>query len=319
MNKDSREIYRKFCQTEKKLPLFSQDWWLDAVTYANGGTWNAAIAYKGDEIIGVMAYILKNGKITHPPLTPRLGPYLIFPEGIKYQTKLHHEAQVLAELINQLPKFSYFAQSFFYNNLNWLPFYWDDYSATPRYSYIIKSGTNPDELIKESHQTLRKCINKADKIVIVKEIDDINPLHELSNSVFLRKKIKNPISLNFLKELDLECKKHSCRKILAAYDSDNNLHAVLYIVWDDYFAYSLYGGSDYNFRSSQAVSLLYKEAIYFALNSGRSFDFEGTMLKEVEPQFRQFGGTQTMYLQVNKDNRSLIKRGFDYIKRRIHE
>lgn len=317
MNNNNQKKYRQFSENEKKLPLFSRSWWLDAVTEADGGIWDAAIATKGDEICGVMPYVIKNNKILHPAYTPRLGPYLIVQENLKYQTKLHQENETLTDLISKIPEFKYFAQSFYYPYLNWISFYWKGFSATPRYSFVIKADTNPEILIKESHQTLRKCFNKAEKIVTVKEIDNIKILNDLSNSVLTKKNIIIANSLKILQTIDSACKNHSCSKILAAFDSLGNIHAALYIVWDDFFVYSLAGGSDYNFRSSQAVSLLYKEAVLFALNSGRGFDFEGTMLKEVEPQFRQFGAIQTMYLHVYKDNRSFFDRGIDYFKRRF--
>jgi len=318
MNKDNREIYRSFCSKETDLPIFFQDWWLEVITSVVGGSWNAAIKYKNGKIAGVLPYTYKNGVIIPHPMTPRLGPYILFPDKQKYQTRLHHETEVLTELVNDLPDFSYYAQYFFYNTLNWQPFYWQNFKATPRYSYIIKAGTTEEELENGMHTNLRNSLRKAAGNLTVVEIDDVKTVYDLADAVCSRKGLKNLITLDLYKALDKACKMRNCRKIFAAYDANGKLHAAEYFVYDQHFVYAIAGGSDPQYRNSQAVSLLHKEGILFALRSGRAFDFEGTMLKEVEPQFRQFGAEQTMYLHVWKDNRSLIKRSLDYLKRRIN-
>jgi hypothetical protein len=51
-------------------------------------------------------------------------------------------------------------------------------------------------------------------------------------------------------------------------------------------------GSDPRFRTSGAMSLLTWEAIKYAGQVTRRFDFEGSMLRPVERFFRAFGGRQ---------------------------
>ena len=74
------------------------------------------------------------------------------------------------------------------------------------------------------------------------------------------------------------------------------------MVWDDYTAYYLIGGADPELRNSGASSLLLWEAIQFAAQVSRTFDFEGSMLKPVERFFRAFGAIQQPYMQVKKYN-----------------
>ena len=44
----NKEKYRKFCQKEKDIPIFSKDWWLDSVCGENG--WDVVLFEKGGEI-----------------------------------------------------------------------------------------------------------------------------------------------------------------------------------------------------------------------------------------------------------------------------
>jgi hypothetical protein len=41
----NKQKYRKFCKKEKNIPVFSKDWWLDAV--CGEENWDVAIVEKG--------------------------------------------------------------------------------------------------------------------------------------------------------------------------------------------------------------------------------------------------------------------------------
>lgn len=62
--------------------------------------------------------------------------------------------------------------------------------------------------------------------------------------------------------------------------------------------YYLASGSDRNNRQTHALSLVLWEGIKLAIEKGLAFDFEGTMLENVEPHFRSFGAVQTPFFTV---------------------
>src|SRR5919106_2186938 len=62
----------------------------------------------------------------------------------------------------------------------------------------------------------------------------------------------------------------------------------------------LMGGSDPRLRTSGAMSLLMWEAIKFAGQVARRFDFEGSMLQPVERFFRAFGARQVPYARLTR-------------------
>jgi hypothetical protein len=66
-------------------------------------------------------------------------------------------------------------------------------------------------------------------------------------------------------------------------------------VWDPESAYYLMAGSDPRLRSSGAINLLTWEAIRFAGQVTRRYDFEGSMLRLVERFIRTFGGRQVQF------------------------
>ena len=56
----NKEKYSEFCQKEKNIPIFSKDWWLDAVCGENN--WDVALVEKGGQIMASMPYYTKNIK-----------------------------------------------------------------------------------------------------------------------------------------------------------------------------------------------------------------------------------------------------------------
>ena len=85
-----------------------------------------------------------------------------------------------------------------------------------------------------------------------------------------------------------------------AVDSGGQLHAAIYIVYDQKAAFYLFGGGDPNLRHSNGHALVLWEAIKFASTVSRSFDFEGSMHKNIEPVFRGFGAVQKPYMEITK-------------------
>ena len=80
----NKERYREFCKTEKNIPIFCKDWWLDAVC---NDAWDVVLVRKGNEIIASMPYykVRKYGlnMLFMPKLTQFLGPYIKYPENQK--------------------------------------------------------------------------------------------------------------------------------------------------------------------------------------------------------------------------------------------
>src|SRR5699024_9271998 len=123
-------------------PIFSRDWWLDTVIGED--YWDVVIVEKNNEIIASLPY-LHTRKLgftisAMPKLTQNLGPWIKYPANpdYLYANKIAFEKKILNQLICQLPEFSYFNQNFNHKVTNWLPFYWNGYQQTTRYTYIIK-------------------------------------------------------------------------------------------------------------------------------------------------------------------------------------
>jgi hypothetical protein len=84
------------------------------------------------------------------------------------------------------------------------------------------------------------------------------------------------------------------------------VHCGIYIAYDDNCAYYLISGSDPDYRSSGALSYLLWEAISDASKRVDRFDFEGSMLENVEKFIRGFGAHQKPYHKISKSTSRAI-------------
>lgn len=305
---NNKEKYRKLCSSELTIPIFSKDWWLDAVVGEEN--WDVVLVEKDDKIVASLPYVLKKKKFNRyiymPVLTQTAGVWLSYPKGQKYANKLSFEKEVCKEIIENLPYIDSFSQNFHYSFTNWLPFYWKDFKQTTRYTYVLENLHDHDNIFKNFKSNIKTDIKKATKKVEIAETNDLVIFWNLIEKTFQRQNTNIPYSFNFLENIDKACVQNNCRKLLIARDSGGNIHAGVYIVWDAQSAYYLISGGDPNLRNSGATSLLIWEAIKFSSIVTKSFDFEGSMMYPIERFFSAFGAIQKPYFNISKTNSKLL-------------
>lgn len=294
--KDKRKVYQDI-GTDGNLPLFHHPFWLNTV--AGPENWNVALSYNDDgQVQGLWPYahfrlrglIPANGM---PLLTPYLGPWLFYPESFKTPAaKYAFEEKVLTELAVQLPATPFTHVKCHPRLRNWLPLHRLGFRQTTRYTYRIAASTEWESAFSSS---LRSDIRRARRKYALRNMDDPELFYQINRLSFHQQKRKIPYTLDFFSRLDQALKHRNQRQITAAYDDQNNIVAALYTVWDDHTVYYLASGIDREQRPSGAMSLLLSEAIETAMQQGKTFDFEGSMIPGIEKFFRSFGGELTPY------------------------
>jgi lipid II:glycine glycyltransferase (peptidoglycan interpeptide bridge formation enzyme) len=313
MNK--KDIYRNFSKKEKSLNFFSRAEWLDTVA---GNEWDVSLVINdAGEVVASMPYILKKffffKIIVMPQLTPKLGPWI--KNYILNSSSKNNK--YLEILIDQLPRFSFFNQNWDYAYKFWLPFYWRGYDQTTYYSYVLNDLTNLELLYNNFSSACKRQIKKAIKNKVnVIESNDLKRFIALQDKTFFRQKRISTIKDNYFFELDSYLNKKGKRKIFIAQDKLGNDLAAVYLVWDENCSYYLAGGGDSKFRNSGAGNLCMWHAIKFASSVSKIFDFEGSMIKNINKYFSTFGAVQKEYFSVRKSNSIFISLLF-YIKTKI--
>lgn len=307
---DSKATYRAFCVTESSIPIFNRAWWLDAT--AGDDNWNVAIVERDGKVIAALPYVVKKKYgftvLTQPPLTQTLGPWLR-ESTAKYANLLGQQKDLMEELIAQLPDFHHYVQNWHYSQSNWLPFFWNNFKQTTKYTYVLPDLSNEKALWEGLRENIRSDVRKASRRVNLRVQDDIDvkSFLALNRLVFTRQGRKLPYPESLVERLDNACAERNARKIFIAEDERGRMHAGVYLIWDENSAYYLMGGSDPALRNSGAVSLCVWEAIKFASTVTKRFDFEGSMLESVERFFRAFGAQQIPYFAVFKTPSKILK------------
>jgi len=305
----NKEKYREFCKTEKDIPIFSKDWWLDSVCGVD--SWDVALVEKSGQIVASMPYCLKKKlwfKLVYmPQLTQTMGPFIKYPKEQKYLKRIAFEKKYIQKLINLLPYFSKFNQNLHYSLNNWQPFFWKLFKQTTLYTYIIDNISDYDDISSIYHSSKRGDIRKAKRNVKVYEDLTSLEFYELHEHCLQSQKKVISYSLDFFTKIYEACKKRGQCKIICAKDSLGNVHSSLFLVWDADCVYNLISAIDFKYRNIASASLLFDYAIRFAGSIGRKFNFEGSMIEDVEKSYRNFGGEQVPYFKIEKTNSFLIK------------
>ncbi len=315
---DSLEEWDRFVDDSPQGCIFCRSWWLKAVC-PNG--FEILILRKAGRIVAGMPLpaFRKWGYtiIGTPQLTQTLGVLLLPSTKTTYRDRFSDEVGVLEALVEAIPKFSYFSVKFHYSFTNWLPFYWDGYQQTTRYTYAINDLTDLNKVFSNFAYSKKKNIKKAEQLVTVH--NDLSVKDFYANQAMTLSKQGESISYKYglFKRVYDAVFENSAGRIWYAVDGQKNIHAAIFVVFDKKSAYYLISSIDPDYRSSGATTLLLREAIIYVSQYTKRFDFEGSMIRSVEHSFRKFGAVQTPYFNITKDNRHLlVKTGLRMLGRR---
>ncbi|MDH6533904.1 hypothetical protein M2101_000556 [Parabacteroides sp. PM5-20] len=321
-----KDKYRLLCNTEKSIPLFSRDWWLDIV--CGEANWDVLWIEQKGQVQAVLPFYVpykglktgfrqqRKGFISMPPYTQTMGPWFApIAKDTKYTTELGLRQALCKQFTERLQSYTFFLQNFHYDITDWLPFYWQGYKQTTRYTYIL-SLTDTEKVWDNMSQHTRRNINKAQEKLQIKVIKGIpvDDFLQIVKKTFKRQGKSSIPNTSILKKIIISCREREQGDIWGGYDEVGNLHAAIFVAWQESAAYYIAGGGDPAYRDSGAHSLIMWEAIRFTADKSELFDFEGSMLPGVERFFREFGAKQIPYFTISKGKRSLLHRAYLKVK-----
>lgn len=214
-------------------------------------------------------------------------------------------------LINSMPKVLFYYSNFHYSFDNWVPFLWKGYEQYTRYTYIIDNSLSIEQVFNNFSRSLRKEIGYAKKytdgVLCEKEnLDYKKDFYKLLKSVYDRQNKKAPMTFKRFCMYDDMLNEKKCRRIFFA-SHDGQIVSALYIVYDSDSAYLIMSGTLSEFRQYNHKSLLVYEAIKYFNEAGiKYFDFEGSIMKNVEIYNRKFGGKYQPYYVITKSNNIIL-------------
>jgi hypothetical protein len=255
-------------------------------------------------------YIPYRGIVSMPPLTQTMGPWFApSPEDAKYTPELGRRQALCNTFIEYLKPYPRFLQNFSYHVTDWLPFYWNGYKQTTRYTYILKDIGDWGKVWKGMKNNKCYHIKQAeDKYHIsVKKGIPMDAFLNVYARIFERQE-KSPLHAKILEKLVTVCRERGQGDVWGGYDEAGNLQSAVFIAWQESSAYCIAGGGDPRYRRYNANSLAVWEAIRYVSAKSEQFDFEGSMMRGVECFNREFGAVQTPYFTVTKGKVGLLHR-----------
>ncbi len=299
-----KDKYHLLCNTETSIPIFSRDWWLDTV--CGKDKWEVLLVEERERVTAAMPlYIPRQGIISMPSYTQTMGPWFVPESGdTKYTKALGRRQALCKQLLNALKPYPHFLQNFHYGITDWLPFYWEGYRQTTRYTYLLKDIRDTDAILENMSSNIRRNITKArDKYhITVKKGISIEEFLQVQAQTFERQQVINKEDTEILVKLIDICRKRNQGDLWGGYDEQGRLHAVAFIVWQESSAWYL------ALRESGAHSLILWECIRYVSQFTNVFDFEGSMIPGVERFFREFGAIQTPFFTITRGKLSLLNR-----------
>ncbi len=302
----NKDVYRDWC-TSENMPLFEQPGWLDATC---GDNWDVIIVKNKSNIIATFPYEIKS---VGPLRILKTNASTLFQEVIihnfensSYIKKLSKTKSTLIEIINNLPKADIYNFKVFVKESYYLPFLWNNFSLSPRFTYQIDTRIDIAEIKKNLSPKVRNFLNKDNSYISIQEVDSTDILYDLIIQSFKSKATKPTFNKSELVQIDSYCKSNGKRKILIAYENNQPI-AAIYLAWDAKKMYYLFGGTHHEFRQSQPGTLLLWEALNFSHSLQKVFDFEGSIIEPIESYFRSFGGKPVMYFRASRQNSFIAK------------
>jgi len=257
----------------------------------------------GNLIGGFPLYKRKKLGITiykNPPFTPYIGPFLEVKshQPTKILSIWKKNLQLVANFLENLP-YSVIMISLNKHIVDTQPFIWHKFKVTPRYTYVLNLEDTIENIYKRFSYKRRNDIRKAikDGIEIIK-----------TNELGL---VKNLVLKTFFRQRK-KINEYILGKILFEFASDKNSFAFVafkkgipistaFCIYDKDTAYYLLGGYDFENKHHGAGALTLWECIKYSKGLGlKYFDFEGSMIPNIEKFFRDFGGELKPYYMISK-------------------
>jgi len=234
------------------------------------------------------------------PLTPTIGPFLRIraKNPVAIMDLWKDTLASIADFIEQMP-YSVFSVSLNKHIIDAQPFIWRNFKIIPRYTYILDLQKSLETIEKGMSSGRRGDLKKATKDgLAVMRIDDLNVVKSLVLKTYARQNIV--ASEYYLDKVLFDFGKNDNSFAFVTFRGANPI-AASYCVYDKETAFYLLGGYDHDSKHHGAGALVVWEAINYARSLGlKCFDFEGSMVPQIEKYFRGFGGQLTPYYRVNK-------------------
>jgi lipid II:glycine glycyltransferase (peptidoglycan interpeptide bridge formation enzyme) len=236
----------------------------------------------------------------NPPYTPHIG--------LCYKNKSSNKANALTfdkNIVTELADFIASLKSGLFTLAmpsqltDTQPFIWKKFKTIPNYTYHLDLRLSTDQLLQNMASDKRNSLKKAEKDGMqTVQITDYKIVEQLILKTFSRK--QKSVDAAFVNKILFTFANPQNSFAFVSYLNGKPISTAFCLV-DANTCYYLLGGYD-NENKHQGAGV---SAIWYAIQYAKEkrltiFDFEGSMLPEVEKFFRGFGGDLVPYYTINR-------------------
>jgi hypothetical protein len=291
--------YRKWCAGQQNLPLFAQDWWLDAV--CGKENWRVITASSGDYDLALPVYEVKiKGirRLVQPPWTQY--HYLCDLNGQFSNIQDTYQRNItLKEFLESFPSTPIVEINLNPQFQDGLGFQWAGFHLQTRYSMMIE--VHQKEMLFEGYsKNLRRNIKAAQRLYTVEPSSDASLLYQVIQETLVRKKAGVQPEQEVIHRMFEALLERKQGRFFVAREADKSVAGGVLVAWDDAYTYYIIGGQQSQKGKPSPHSILMHTFISESLAAGRTFDFCGSMIPGVARFFSSFGAKTRSFLQVSK-------------------
>ncbi|MFN0200883.1 MAG: GNAT family N-acetyltransferase [Bacteroidia bacterium] len=271
--------------------------------------WQVVLVEEGDKWLAVMPLCLKKKYFLSYTLQPIFTQYWgIFFANELFKTqyeKYSFYQKILRLILEKIPSTYLFVHHFSPKFDYALPFHWEKYELKTRYTYQIDlQEIDIQEIWKNMANPLQRQIKKAIKNQL--QVEETNNSAMLFH--FLANQPKNVLGVEKKHETTFQqlteyLLSSGHGKLFQIKNREGEIRAIaLFSYFNKQVVYHLGLISPNNEDNSVMDFLLWKAIEWAKEKEAEVFDFEGSMIENIERFFRKFGAKPVPYLQITKRN-----------------
>lgn len=297
----AKKEYREFCAVRDDIPVFMQDWYMDAAC-EHDDDWRVILVKENDKIVAVFPfqYIKKKRYwyIENPFQAARAGIWVDYGNRVGNSKRESFLYNIVKRIIDCLPFYDVFNIDFYYDFKNWQCFYEHGFRQTTRYSYCIDMGEmDVNELLKSFQQGRKGDIKRAQSRCDVNTILTPSEYYEIFCVFCEKRKIKPSYEKKQFCKLMNYCISRNSGKFYQAKNKEGKTVAAVGVIWDRTRMYNMFMTMDVE-NQDRGLALLLFTAMQDAAKEGLLFDFEGSMIPGVADYYKQFNGDKEEYYSI---------------------
>jgi len=265
---DEYSQWDELASVSPQRTIFAQRWWMETVTRGQGRLLGC---YDGERLVaGLPIWPCRRlgvRRLRQPPLTPYWGPLLRPLEG-KPLTRASTRMQILQALAEALTPWPDIVMQWHHSLDNWIPFYWNGFTQTTRYTYRYPDLSDLTKLAKNRESTIGQKLRRAERDGLhLEEMIDPVVAARLNRLSMARQGVESSEEIQqFWPELAREALARQCLFTTGVVDDEGNMHSAAAMVWDERCAYGILSGADPRYRNSCSGPLMMWRQIEYAAN-----------------------------------------------------